>query len=766
MVNDFGVPLPTAVLTYGPSANPTTNAGTPSTTNFGGTINLAASGNFTYTPATGFSGTDQFKYITGNGNLPNNDAIVSITVAPDITFSTTPTNPLCNGNSNGSIVFSASGGSGTFNYSITGAAGTYQLSNSFTGLPAGTYNPAVKDAVGYIKTGAPITLTNPAAIVVSGTIPNLSYNAAMATATFTKTGGTGTISWSATGLPTGISISNLTGDVTGTPTQTGVFNTVITATDINNCTGTKNVSFNVAPNIVGNSYAVVGNTQLVSDGHSSPTTPFTADGTNILTNDQSNAAITITAVTNATTVNNGTITITANGKFTYSPPVGFTGADTYVYTGTSNGVSATATITFNVANVIWYVNNTYAGANGTANGTSHRPYTDVASAETASAINQTIYVHTGSGNTTGAAALKSGQSLIGAGSALNIGTLSIGAGTKPTLSGGITLANNITATGFDMSTAGANAITGTSVTGVSVNIGNVTATTGAGIVLGGAGNNVSITFASLTNSGAMYGATILSTAGSVNINGGTITNSTAAAFNISGGTLSLTYSGSVSQSANAPMVNVTGGHATGTILFQTGTLDATNGSGLQFDNADGTYNFNGTANLHGGGTQVNIGNGSAGAFSFNNTTSITSPTDTAFAIVGGTAGVTYNGNITQANNFSTVAISGGHNGTITFQAGTINASGGNGLQFDNADGNYNFNGAANLNGGDAGIDIINGSGGNFSFLNAPISNPTNAAFVVNGGGGSIGHTGTISKSTAGRLIRYPIQEWRVSNDYG
>ena len=77
-------------------------------------------------------------------------------------------------------------------------------------------------------------------------------------------------------------------------------------------------------------------------------------------------------------------------------------------------------------------------------------------------------------------------------------------------------------------------------------------------------------------------------------------------------------------------------------------MSATNGTGLQFDNADGTYNFNGTTTLNGGDAGIDILNGSGGTFVFGTGTSITSPTGTAFNVVGGTASVTYSGNITKA----------------------------------------------------------------------------------------------------------------------
>jgi hypothetical protein len=205
------------------------------------------------------------------------------------------------------------------------------------------------------------------------------------------------------------------------------------------------------------------------------------------------------------------------------------------------------------------------------------------------------------------------------------------------------------------------------------------------------------------------------------------------------------------------LLNVAGGHS-GTLTFSSSTLNASAGTGLQFDDADGAYNFNGTTTLNGGDAGVDILNGSAGTFTFGTGAEITSPSGIAFNVDGGgttsTCNVTYNGNITQANNVAMVNVRNHTTGTITFQTGTLSASNGTGLQFDNCDSttSYNFNGTTTLNGGDAGIDIINGSAGNFTFANADITNPTGAAFLVNGGNGTISHMGTISKNNAGRLV--------------
>ena len=83
-------------------------------------------------------------------------------------------------------------------------------------------------------------------------------------------------------------------------------------------------------------------------------------------------------------------------------------------------------------------------------------------------------------------------------------------------------------------------------------------------------------------------------------------------------------------------------------------------------------------------------------------------------------GFTYAANVTKASLGALLNVSGGHTGTLTFNTGTLSATAGHGLQFDNADGAYNFNGTTTLNGGDAGVDILNGSGGTFSFTSGAV----------------------------------------------
>ncbi len=624
-----------------------------------GTITITASGGtpgYTYSK-TGAGGTYQasnvFSGLTGSAggtvyNLAVKDNVgcivtgtATLTDPPLITFTTTPVNITCNGGSDGSITFSASGGTGTLNYSITGSGGTYQASNAFTGLIAATYNPAVKDGNSCIVTAAAITLTQPLAVVVSGTIPNLTYNVAMANATFTKTNGAGAPAnpWSATGLPTGVSINTATGVVSGTPLQTGSFNATITYTDATNCIGTKVVAFTVAPNLANNTYNVVGNTQLVAGGQAAPATPSTSDATNILTNDQADVTIAVTAGTFATT-GGGSITIDAAGKFTYTPVVGSTAADSYVYTGTANGVSATATINFTIANMVWYVNQSYGGGSGVSDGRSHRPYTTVNAAEAASAINQVIYVHTGAGNTNGDALLKSGQTLRGAGSALTVGALSLGAGTKPTLTGMITLANSVNVDGFDMNTGATTAITSSGATSVAVAIGNI------------------------TTSGATNAITLTNTTGSVSNTGGTLTGAAGGAvFNVSGGTATITNAANIVQTLANRAINIASSTG-GTITFS-GTVSSTGTStGINLTtNTGATINFTNTLTLNTGANAAFTATGGGTITATDANSTIITTTATALNVVSTTIGA---GNL----KFKSISSNGSANGIVLTSTGT------------------------------------------------------------------------------------------------
>ncbi|HET6977403.1 MAG TPA: Ig-like domain-containing protein [Pyrinomonadaceae bacterium] len=181
-------------------------------------------------------------------------------------------------------------------------------------------------------------------------------------------------------------------------------------------------------------------------------------------------------------------------------------------------------------------------------------------------------------------------------------------------------------------------------------------------------------FANVSSSGATNAINLANAGGTITSTGGSLTAS-GAVFNISGGTASVTYAGDITQANNAALVSIGGGHSSGTITFSSGTLSATNGTGLQFNNADGTYNFNGTTSLNGGDAGIDIIGGSSGTFNFGANTSIShNAAGTAFNLNSSNANVVYSGSITD-NNGRIVDIDNHDAGTVIFQTGFISASG-------------------------------------------------------------------------------------------
>ncbi len=261
--------------------------------------------------------------------------------------------------------------------------------------------------------------------------------------------------------------------------------------------------------------------------------------------------------------------------------------------------------------------------------------------------------------------------------------------------------------------------------------------------------------------------------GTFNFDNVAITNISGTAFDVDGGTAEVTLAGLITQTANAQAaVNIEGGH-TGTVTFSekspsAGVVMASQGSGLQFSNAAGTYDFNHKINISGTATAgINIAGDSHGTFRFDDV-EITNISGTAFDLDGGTAGVTLVGLITQTTKDEiAVDISGGHTGLVVFSekesnAGIITASDGDGLQFENADGVYTFSdkillgdetGAATTTARiSIGKDGTNVSDGTFNFSDVEIYNATTAtgkaAFAIDGGTANVTFVGKITQDLA------------------
>ena len=148
----------------------------------------------------------------------------------------------------GPVAFAASEGAPAYTWSISGSlppgitqdTSTGELSGNPTTAGSYTFDVIVTDTndefdskTYTIDVYASPDITSPSA----GALPEATQNAptayAVPTLTFTASGGAPALSWSATGLPTGITLNSGSGVLSGIPTVSGTFNVDVLVTDGN-----------------------------------------------------------------------------------------------------------------------------------------------------------------------------------------------------------------------------------------------------------------------------------------------------------------------------------------------------------------------------------------------------------------------------------------------------------------------------------------------------------------------------------------------------
>ena len=215
----------------------------------------------------------------------------------------TPTNALCNG-SNGSIAFSATGGTGTITYKVNNVIQTSPYS-----IIAGVYTVQASDANGCLKTTS-VSISQPTSIVLTATPTNALCNGSNGSLAFSATGGTGVITYKVNAV-----------------TQTSPYATIagiytVQATDANGCTTTTTVSISQPTSIV-----------------------LTATPTNALCNG-SNGSLAFSA-----TGGTGVITYKVNTLNQVSPYSAIAGTYTVQATD-ANGCTATTTVSISQPSVV------------------------------------------------------------------------------------------------------------------------------------------------------------------------------------------------------------------------------------------------------------------------------------------------------------------------------------------------------------------------------------------------------------------------------
>lgn len=159
--------------------------------------------------------------------------VATIIQPPVLTLTMSQVNATCGGTCDGTATATITGGTPPYNYVWSNGSSTLTgaLSNTISGLCAGTYTVDVTDANGCIITDS-VTITEPPVLVATATGTNVTcFGLCNGTATVVIVGGNGgnVIDWTP-GTPTGDGTATITNLCPGTYT--------VTVTDINGCNDT------------------------------------------------------------------------------------------------------------------------------------------------------------------------------------------------------------------------------------------------------------------------------------------------------------------------------------------------------------------------------------------------------------------------------------------------------------------------------------------------------------------------------------------------
>lgn len=568
-------------------------------------------------------------------------------------------------------------------------------------------------------------------------------------------------------------------------------------------------SVNSTPVAKQDSYLGIGNVQLVADG--GPGRP------GLLANDTDpdGGTVSVQSVTSPT-ARGGTVSLddAATGAFTYNPPAGERGVDSFTYTIVDEeGSMDTAEAVVNLDRLIWFVENDACAPAPCGTGTSADPFATMLQAQAASDENDIIRVREGDGTDAGhdaGFALKNGQTLFGGAADLVVGgdVLEAGAGASVhshSAGHALVLASNNRIEGLvaNPSAAGFHGIFGsgssnTVIDGVTINPGG----DAGGIRLdnhsgGFTFANSAVTAASsatgiavhVTNSSGVFdfamGSTIAQDGGGlIHVTGAaagashdfsgtnpTLTNGTLDGIRLAGNdaTSSFTFTGigNVSTTGTVPMLEggsqLAGGGGPSHAVFVSGSGTLTVGS---FGNLS---SVSGAALSVAGTTVVKPGGGAIPVASLSSDQSDVQ----GLSLEGVAPGVTVTGTtgITMAFGGAVRLISSGPT-TFTGQA-QIDASMGTGL-FANATGlvTISDNTSTISAGGGAGVDVTDTAlavnvasincGGGVTLTNAMGTltsggggiggNGSGPAFNVVNGAPTVSHSGTVTQNNAQRVV--------------
>ncbi|WP_435851762.1 M4 family metallopeptidase [Streptomyces umbrinus] len=149
-----------------------------------------------------------------------------------------------------------------------------------------TQYAGVGNAFAGVNVGSHITVPTTGVTVTNPGSQSSTVGTAVSLAITASSTNSGTLTYAASGLPTGLSISSSTGTISGTPTTAGTYSTTVTVTDSTGATGTASFTWTVSASGGGSctSAQLLGN-----QGFESGNTTWTASS-GVITNSSSQAA--------------------------------------------------------------------------------------------------------------------------------------------------------------------------------------------------------------------------------------------------------------------------------------------------------------------------------------------------------------------------------------------------------------------------------------------------------------------------------------------
>jgi hypothetical protein len=411
-----------------------------------------------------------------------------------------------------------------------------------------------------------------------------------------------------------------------------------------------------------------------------------------------------------------------DGTFSYNPPPGFTGTDTFTYTVTSANGNDTRTVTITVGpTLIWFINNDPAAPAGN-DGRITSPFNSIASYNASLPTkdpNDIIFIYQGTSAYTGNLTLVNGMKLIGQGFALQTETGAPPTGSDPlpgatanptinsTSGNTVTLAQNNTIRGLTLNNSVAIDL-----------IGNVFGTlTTSNLTISGTGRPLSLTTGTLastidqitsTSSSGGQGILLSSVGGTLGVTNGTsITGSTTQGILVTGSTVTANF-GNTTISGGTDGVSLQN-NSSGTRTFGTLTVSGNTAAGFLHGAGGGATNVTGATNItNPGGAGIDIQNSNA-AISFAATTVSKNNAGTGVNLATNGANTTSFSSlaITVSSGAGLVTNAGG---SLTVTTGSITATGtGAAASLTNTTLNLTFTSISSNNGAN-GIIISGGSG--------------------------------------------------------